>query len=66
MLQDIKLRYPFPVLVCLNNFLEECALGPEMFLLPYDDIHDQEVSHQADDTDNHVDDHDCDFHPCWQ
>lgn len=35
-------------------------------LLPDDDIHDQEVSHQADDTDNHVDDHDGDLHPRWQ
>lgn len=31
------------------------------FSLPYDDIHDQEVPHQADDADDHVDDHDGDF-----
>lgn len=38
----------------------------QRFLLPYDDIHDQEVSHQADDADNHVNDHDGDLHPRWQ
>lgn len=37
-----------------------------MFFLPYDDVHDQEVSHQADDTDNHVDDYDGDLHPRWK
>ncbi len=37
-----------------------------VFLLPYDDIHDQEVSHQANNADNHVYDHDGDLHPCWQ
>lgn len=34
--------------------------------LPYDDIHDQEVSHQADDADDHVDDHDGGLHSRWQ
>lgn len=37
-----------------------------LFVLPYDDIHDQEVSHQADDADDHIDDHDGDLHTCRQ
>ena len=40
-----------------------CVQDP---FLPYDDIHDQEVSHQADDADDHVDDHDGGLHSCWQ
>lgn len=36
------------------------------FILPYDDIHDEEVSHQTNDAHDHVDDHDGDLHPHWQ
>lgn len=36
------------------------------FIPPYDDIHDQEVPHQANDADDHVDDHDGNLHACRQ
>lgn len=35
-------------------------------ILPYDDIHDQEVPDQTNDADDHVDNHDGDLHPCRQ
>lgn len=43
-----------------------CLDKETLAILPYDDIHDQEISNEANHADNHVDDHYGDFDPSWQ